>query len=41
MTDIKLCNISKINDDVYKTTESGRFLADGIASELFMIDLSN
>jgi len=34
-------NLIKINDDVYKTTESGRFLADGIASELFMIDLSN
>ena len=34
-------NLIKINDDIYKTTESGRFLADGIASELFMIDLSN
>ena len=34
-------NLIKINDDVYKTTEHGRFLADGIASELFMIDLSN
>ena len=34
-------NLIKINHDVYKTTESGRFLADGIASELFMIDLSN
>ena len=34
-------NLIKINDDVYKTTESGRFLADGIASELFMIDLFN
>lgn len=34
-------NLIKINNDIYKTTESGRFLADGIASELFMIDLSN
>lgn len=34
-------NLIKINDDVYKTTESGRFLADGIASELFIVNLSN
>ena len=34
-------NLIKINEGIYKTTESGRFLADGIASELFMIDLSN
>ena len=34
-------NLINIHEGIYKTTESGRFLADGIASELFMIDLSN
>ncbi len=34
-------NLVKVNADTYITTEKGRFLADGIAAELFMIDLSN
>ena len=34
-------NLINRDKDIYTTTESGRFLADGIASELFMIDLTN
>ncbi len=33
-------NLINNDKDIYTTTESGRFLADGIASELFMIDLT-
>ncbi len=33
-------NLINRDKDIYTTTESGRFLADGIASELFMIDLT-
>ena len=34
-------NLINKDKDIYTTTESGRFLADGIASELFMIDLTD
>ena len=34
-------NLINKHKDIYTTTESGRFLADGIASELFMIDLTD
>ena len=34
-------NLINRDKDIYTTTESGRFLADGIASELFMIDLTD
>ena len=29
----------EIRDNVYLTTNSGRFLADGIASDLFLVNL--
>ena len=29
----------EIKDNVYLTTNSGRFLADGIASDLFLVNL--
>ena len=34
-------NLINKDKDIYTSTESGRFLADGIASELFMIDLTD
>ena len=33
-------NFIEVNDGVYTTTKSGKFLADGIASNMFIIDLN-
>ena len=33
-------NFIEVNNGVYTTTKTGKFLADGIASNMFIIDLN-
>ena len=34
-------DLLKIESDILKTTKKGKFLCDGIASDLFMLNLKN